>query len=84
MISRRGPRIGTVANITVQTGRNMIGFFARGNIAIMTAATTAPHFIVIHFRRRRPAGFSVATIAGIRRICVRCPFTFCRGAIMTA
>ena len=49
----------------------------------MTGRTGSSHFIVVNLCRRRPAGFTVAAVAGITGAYVFCTFTFCGRSIMT-
>ncbi len=55
VIGCRRPGLGAVANTTVRRGRNVVRRFTRRRGAVMTGATAARYFIVIHFYRRRPA-----------------------------
>ncbi len=48
----RDPGLGAVTIITLARGRQMIGAFTCGGIAIMTTSTGAQHLIMIDGRRR--------------------------------
>jgi len=49
----------------------------------MTGRTGSSHFIVVNLCRRRPAGFTVAAVAGITGAYMFCALAFCRRSIMT-